>query len=374
MEPWEYRRKPKPRRFWRIRDWYARSERTLSSLSLFGGFTFDALTLRRVDMFWENFWVVAHLLIVGICIVLVNIRENKGPNPNEPVGYHFWLANIMQFFFGGILSTFLVFYFRSGTIAASWPFFLILAAAFLSNENAKSRYLRLTFQISLFFLSVYAFAIYIVPVIMHTLSQTTFLIAGVASLAFIGLFLLILRFTAREKFVKSRTPLFLAIIIIFAGMNALYFFNFIPPIPLSLKDSGIYQTFIVNAPGRYTAAAESQGPFAFFKLADDVHIAPGEPIYAYSAIFSPNNFSTTIIHEWQEYDPQSHAWITKSRVALPVTGGREGGYHTFSVNENLEPGAWRVNVETERGEVIGRMNFNVAYAVEEPALQTIEIN
>jgi len=33
----------------RLKNWYGKYERPISSLSLIGGFVFDALTLRRVD-------------------------------------------------------------------------------------------------------------------------------------------------------------------------------------------------------------------------------------------------------------------------------------------------------------------------------------
>src|ERR1700689_3664406 len=102
----------------RVRDWYSRFERPISSISLIGGFVFDALTLRRVDLFWDNLWIVGHLVIVTTCAIWLNLLDNTadehGVRPEEdPQKLHFWLVNVMQFFFGGILSTYLVFYFRS---------------------------------------------------------------------------------------------------------------------------------------------------------------------------------------------------------------------------------------------------------------------
>src|SRR5580658_5652081 len=145
----------KPSRFARIKDWYKKFERPISSLSLIGGFVFDALTLKRLDLFWENFWVVAHLIIVAVCIILIN-RASIGAEGDEKghAERHFWWLNILQFFFGGILSTFLVFYFRSATLAVSWPFLLILLAAFFANESFRKQYEQLTFQICLFYLSL----------------------------------------------------------------------------------------------------------------------------------------------------------------------------------------------------------------------------
>src|SRR3989344_5841726 len=93
-----------------IRNFYAKFERPISSISLFGGFTFDAIILKRVDLFWENFWVVVHLLMVAVCIILINRQENEEIDYKDPAKAHFWYINIMQFAFGGLLSTYLIFY------------------------------------------------------------------------------------------------------------------------------------------------------------------------------------------------------------------------------------------------------------------------
>ena len=138
-----------------VQNWYGRFERPISSLSLIGGFVFDALTLKRVDMFWENLWVVVHLVIVAICIVLIHALESKEGDEINPAKLHFWLVNILQFFFGGILSTYLVFYFRSADLSVSWPFILFLGLAFWANEALKRHFVRLSFQVALFFLSLF---------------------------------------------------------------------------------------------------------------------------------------------------------------------------------------------------------------------------
>ena len=99
-----------------IRNFYGKFERPISSLSLVAGFVFDALTLKRVDTLWENIWIFGHLFIIGVFITLIHLRENEGGNEKNPKKAHFWYVNILQFFFGGILSTYLVFYFRSADI------------------------------------------------------------------------------------------------------------------------------------------------------------------------------------------------------------------------------------------------------------------
>ena len=60
-----------------IRNFYGRFDRPISSISLVGGFVFDALTLKRLDTLWENLWILGHLLVVGIFITLIHLQENE---------------------------------------------------------------------------------------------------------------------------------------------------------------------------------------------------------------------------------------------------------------------------------------------------------
>jgi hypothetical protein len=341
-----------------LRTGYTRFERPISSISLLGGFAFDAVTLKRVDMFWENTWVVVHLAVVGICILLINWAENRVADAEERARRQFWFINTLQFFFGGLLSTFLVFYFRSGSLRVSWPFFLILAAAFLANEHLKQQYARLCFQISLFFLSLYCFTIFILPIVLHAIGPFIFLLSGTVSLALLYLFLLILRSIAGENQTGGRRPLIVSIAVIFVTFNVLYFLNLIPPLPLSLQNASVYHAIARNPEGNYVVEAEDPGWLRFFRLAETFHGTSGAPVYAYSAIFSPTSLNTKIVHDWQLYDPK-RGWTTMSRVVLPVRGGREGGYRTYSVKTGIIPGAWRVNVETPRGAMLGSIRFNV---------------
>jgi len=370
----------------RARNWYGRFERPLSSISLVGGFVFDAVTLQRVDVFWDNLWVVGHIAIVTICAVWINLLDNTVPEggrrpETDPARLHFWLVNVMQFFFGGILSVYLVFYFRGGTFATSWPFLVILALAFYANESLKRHYARLTFQITLLFLAFYAFAIYMMPILLHELSTRVFLASGVVSVAAIGLIIILLRRFSRERFAgKTGRFVFASIVVILIVVNGLYFSNLIPPLPLSLKNADVYHTLVANGPGNYLVSDEYQssgGPLAsigflarFFAVSQTVHVISGDPLVAYTAIFSPTALNTNIVHEWQRYDAASSTWITYSRIPLTVVGGRDGGYRTFSRISTVTAGTWRVNVETPGGQVIGRLNFDVVTQNAEPALVT----
>ncbi len=359
-----------------IRNFYARFERPISSLSLVSGFVFDAFTLKRVDTPWENIWITFHLVVVAIFIVLIHAQENKKGDEENPKKKHFWYVNILQFFFGGILSTYLVFYFRSTDFLSTWPFLALLVTAFIANESLKRHYIRFSFQVSLFFLSIYSFAIFIVPVVLHKIGVEIFILSGIISLVFISIFTKILFKFVKEKSAKdkkeSKRIIGLVILSIFIVVNMLYFTNLIPPIPLSLKDAGAYHSIERNPDGNYAVTYEDYGWESYFKLYPDFHTTPNTAIYSYSAIFSPKGLDLTIRHEWQRYDESSKKWVTDSIISLPVIGGRDGGFRTFSVRSNLPAGKWRVSIENELGQVIGHIGFNVVPSDTEPALTKVE--
>ena len=354
--------------FDKTRGWYGRFERPISSLSLIAGFVFDALTLKRVDMLWENIWVLAHLIIVGIFITLIHLKKIERGDEKNPNKAHFWFINILQFFFGGLLSTFLVFYFRSADIFVTWPFILLLAVAFIANESLKRHYIRFSFQVSLFFLSIYSFMIFLVPVILHQIGPKIFLLSGIFSLIFITFFIFVLFFFIKDRFNESKKLILFSILGIFILINVLYFTNLIPPIPLSLKDGGIYHSVQKNDNGNYTVTYENNGWKSYFQMYPNFKEVMNDPVYAYSAIFSPTNLNITIVHEWQHYDEIQNKWVTTFKMNLPVIGGRDGGFRTYSESSNLASGKWRVNVETTQGQIIDRLTFNIVQVSTEPIL------
>jgi hypothetical protein len=49
--------------------------------------------------------------------------------------------------------------------------------------------------------------------------------------------------------------------------------------------------------------------------------------------------------------------MTTDRIPISITGGREKGYRWYTTKRRVQPGEWRVNVETEDGRVLGRITF-----------------
>lgn len=346
-----------------ITNFYEKYEKSISSLFLIGGFIFDTLTLKRVDALFENLWILGCLAIVGIFLILVNSKDTTSKA-------HFWYANILQFFLGSTLSAYLVFYFRSTEFSSTWPFIFLLAVAFIANESFKKNSYRLTFQIGLFFLSIYSFCIFFVPVTLHKIGTNIFLLAGAISLAIITLYVSILfnflKYKKRE--VEESKRLILSVVLgIFALVNFLYFTNLIPPIPLSLKDAGVFHS-VKRVVGGYEVAYEDRGWSDYFKIYPEFNLTRGNPAYVFSAVFSPKDLDLTIIHEWQHYNEKSETWETQSTIRLPVVGGRDNGFRTYSMKSAMIAGKWRVNIKTEDGLIIGIKRFRVVNSETNPLL------
>ncbi|MBA3965895.1 MAG: DUF2914 domain-containing protein, partial [Nitrospirales bacterium] len=137
----------------------------------------------------------------------------------------------------------------------------------------------------------------------------------------------------------------------------LYFLNWIPPIPLSLKSGGIYH-HIEKQQDQYLLTYEDGPWYAVWKRSDN-RVGTDTPVYSFSSVFAPITLHTTIYHHW-EWRPltESAEFITTDRIPISITGGREHGYRMYTMKQRLQPGEWRVNVEAEDGRLIGRIAFS----------------
>ncbi len=353
-----------------VQNFFERYERHISSVALIGGFIVDSITLNRVDQFFDNIILLSYITIAGTCIVLLSFWKDEWLTGRFAPKVHAFLLIAMQFAFGGLFSAFLIFYSRSSSFIASAPFLFVLLFVLIGNEFFKAQYIRLTVQVSIFFFVLYSYLIFTIPVVLGFMNTWTFLLSGLISLLCIRIFILFIKLINPVKVISSG-GMFLIVIGIFTVINGLYFLNIIPPIPLALKDSGVYHSIVKNADGTYTAQKEEHEFNEFFKAYERVNLLPGKPLYVFTSIFAPTEFKATVFHVWEQYDKKSKAWVETNRIELPILGGRDGGFRTYSVKENPSMGQWRVSVETGRGQVIGRILLQVNRVQTTPPLSPV---
>jgi hypothetical protein len=134
---------------------------------------------------------------------------------------------------------------------------------------------------------------------------------------------------------------------------------------LALAHVGVYHA-VKKTGDVYQAVAEDAPWYTEFGFAPTLHVTAGQPLYAYSAVFAPIKLSTKIVHRWRRYDPKTGHWITLSTVTFPINGGRDGGYRGYTIKHNIQPGDWRVDINTFDGHLIGRITFKVDRAETQP--------
>ena len=196
----------------------------------------------------------------------------------------------------------------------------------------------------------------------------TFVLTGVLSLIIVAGFLALLWSTVlRGRDTKSLRGVATVVGGIFVAFNLLYFLNVIPPVPLSLKDIGIYHSVLKRSDGGYTVLYERAHWWEFWRDTSDTYtIGAGGSASCFSSVFAPSDLTAPIYHRWEYRDAGD--WQTESRVAFSINGGRDEGYRGYTTKALLTPGAWRCSVETAQGQLIGRVGFTVVAASTTPAL------
>ncbi len=187
-----------------------------------------------------------------------------------------------------------------------------------------------------------------------------FVLSGVVSLVAIAFFVLLLHRFVPEVVRKDLLHTIVAIVVIFATFNILYFSDLIPPVPIALKEAGVYHNVERAEDGNYRLLAEPVPWYeSYLRYNTAYHKTFQEGVYVYSAIFAPSGLSTGILHQWQYYDDVTKRWIEAGTLRFAIIGGRDGGYRGYSFKSTPVPGKWRVNVITEYGQLIGRISFMV---------------
>jgi len=361
-------------RYRTTRDWVIRNEHHLSTIVFFGGFVIDNLTLTRIDLWFDNAILLSYLVISGISILVINtVRERAERLEQKRLSkrIHTVAMLAMHFALGGVFSAFIIFYTRSADILTSWPLLLLILIVMVANEFFKKPYQETVFQISIYFLAIFLYTIFSIPILLKHVGALIFVASSFVSLLLIRLFLRCLRWFAPDSMYRSRAPLLFAIGAIFIVMQVLYFTNILPPIPLSLKSGNVYHFVARQTDGSYVVERETYPWYALVsRVKHDVHLVSGAPLYFFSAVFAPERLETSVVHRWEQYDAMTDSWIVKETIAFPIVGGRPDGFRGYSSYTPLSAGSYRVSVVTLRGQMLGGESFRVHMSELPPETKT----
>ncbi len=352
----------------RILAWAGRNERHLGAIAFVFGFGADLFTFTVLSVALANLAFAGYLILAAVAIAVSHVLPRSVEYAkNLPKAFSIIAPLAAQYAVGSLLSGFMIFYTKSADISASWPFLALLALVFVGNEYFRTYYKYVAFQLSLLFFALYAYLIFAIPLLLDKLSQTIFFASSAASVILFALYIFLLsRVRSRELMSALRFAL-PGVVTILVLIQAAYFTGTLPPIPLTMPESGIAHS-LIHRNGAYVTMSEVAPKWYEVWKERTVHLTPGEPLVAYAATAAPVKFSARVVHRWEWYDESTKAWVTKSYVSFGMSGGRPGGYRGYSVFVPTLPGTWRVSVETPEGQVIGRIPFTLIFTDTPPEL------
>ena len=346
----------------KLKAFYARYERYLIPGALIVGIVGDFVTFRVINTESAFILLTVHSILAGLAIFLLNFYKEVDTSEAKAFIRYTLLATplVLQFSFGALLSASLVFYWFSGAFAVSWPLFAGLLILMIGNDVFRDYYQMAKVQIPIYYFALFSFSSVALPYLTNSIDPGSFVLAGIISLIVISGYVF-LTSQILPEFQSSKRYFGISILSIYIAMNLLYFFNFIPPIPLSITDMGVYEN-VERREDIYIVTKERQNIFERLLPGTKITIAKDDPLYLFSSIFAPTDLNTTIVHDWEFYNEVQKKWVNSSDIRFQLIGGRSDGYRGYTFKQNHTEGKWRVTVRTERGQALGRLVFKVIYS------------
>lgn len=345
----------------RTKSFIKRHQKYLPVLFFIGGFIWDSLTLGRIDGWYSNTILFTYLGGLTISLYIFNLSDDNHWENTFLQPYEEYAPLAVQFFLGGLSSAYVIFFFQSVSLTKTAVFFLLLVVLLISNELLKHRISNKYLQFGAYLFVSFTFFTFFLPIVIGKMSTFIFIISGLLGLASTLLLIFYLYYkspsTRAEINGRKITVLILGI---YLFINGCYYFNLIPPVPISLKTGMVAYHVEKNEPVFEVTYAEQKGVVRLWRTHQKTfNHSKGDTVFAYTSIFAPTDLRKSIQHQWQWYDPSSESWETSDVISYEVIGGRKRGFRGYTYKTNIHPAVWRVNVTTQEGLVLGRINFKV---------------
>jgi len=324
------------------------------------GFTFDSLTLGRIDRLYDLIVLSLHMTSLTLTIYLYNLAEdNKWKNTFiEPFQKYFPLA--IQFFLGALSSAYVIYYSRSVSLSKTIAFFIILVALLIANEFLKKRISNKYLQFSAYFFVSFTFCTFIIPVLIKVMNTNVFIFSGLVSLILTLALIISLYYLSPSTRAEIRLIKIIGIVFsMYATINLFYFFNLIPPVPLALENA-IVAHDIKQKNGKYFVTYETDEWYIFWRSHRLKFIyTPNEKVYLFTSIFAPTDIKKSIFHRWKWYNKNTRKWNFVEDIGYDITGGRDNGYRGYTFKNNIKQGLWKVEVITDEELILGVIDFEI---------------
>ncbi len=334
-------------------------KRNANVLFFIGGFIFDTLTMVRIDSTLDLLWQLGYMVVITVLMIAqIRLAQGRWAPTGRIAKYWTYETEALHFCYGGLLSGFIIFYFKSTSFSRSLVFLTLTAVLMIGNEMPQVRKWGTHLRLGLYAFCVVSYLNYLLPVLIGRMGWPVFLLGWTLACALTFLVMKALARTAENppaafKRFSASPAVVLALIL------ALYSLKLIPPVPLSLRHLGIYRS--VEKEGNRYRLVSRRTPWTRFWETDNLFFParPGDEIYSFVSVFGPRRFTHNIYIRWSVWNPDRKEWLTSDRFPIALTGGRSEGFRGSMKKQNYTPGRWRVEVETEDERVLGSRTFHV---------------
>lgn len=257
----------------------------------------------------------------------------------------------VQFCFGGLFSALVVCYFKSSGSLASFLLVILLAILLVGNEFLQKKYESFGVSLAFFCLLGTMFMNFAIPHLVHRIGFIWFFLSTLLSF---GICMFIWKISHRKKSILV-APALISILLVVA-----YIMNWVPPVPLVLKQKIACQNF---DKATYTCDIDDPNIFQSIGLQiPSVHKVDSSEVYFLASIYAPAKLKAELEYLWYYQDPQTGKYKLTDRISsgrMTLNGGRESGFRTFTRKKNTPPGKYRVEIAYKNGAVIGSGTFEV---------------
>lgn len=345
---------------------YQKYERFLPLIFFAYGFTSDSFFL-KVDSLMDHLFLLTYTVLAGCIILLLGLIQTGQAKDAGILKYRKYYPLALQFFMGNLFSAYVVYYFKSAAVGQSIIFLGLLFVLLVANEFLGDRLTNITLLCTLYFFITFAFLTFFIPILSQRITSAMFYSSGAISFFITSAIIsFIYRKIYRQHPKKVLGPAFSSATV-FGMMIFFYLSNWIPPVPISLQESGIFHSLSVDRKDDHLYKVKYFRPYFFQFWRDDdsdFYYTEGDTIFCYASVFAPPGWREKIDFRWQRYDEKHDTYSTTDVIGYEINyvPGRDAGYRGYTFKRNVQPGPWRVDVEIATGairQVLGRIEFEI---------------
>lgn len=330
------------------------------------GFVFDAWMVAYPDKPLFIFHQALYLFVIALLIHYELLFRLEKWHPSK-FALKIWPYQnfALHFCLGTLLNVYSIFYIKSASIFSSVIFLLLMIVMIFLNELPfvkKSE--KVNLKVGLYSICLFSFFSIVYPLIFGFIGLVPFCFSVLSTIGILLVQLRMLRNLVTEPGVLFHA-IFAPVVTVVIIFTSFFFLGLIPPVPLSVKEQGVYHK-LEKRDSHYYLYAE-MGDNSFWDFGKTTfHAEPDDKIYFYSQIFSPARISDKIIIHWFKKNNMGD-WENMDQVPVALKGGREEGFRAFTFKSNYEAGEWKILVETSSGVEISRLYFNVIKVNQAPS-------